>query len=124
MDKKSLTETDIRTKFITPAITGAGWDVMTQIREEVFFTAGKIIVRGKMHKRGMQKFADYVLSFRPNQPIAIVELKDHMYAKVDSKVGHDRLHGQIASTQLGNMVNAAIVSCISTLMNSPATPSS
>ena len=43
MDKKSLTEADIRTKFITPAIIGADgekWDVMTQIREEAYFTAG------------------------------------------------------------------------------------
>ena len=77
VDKKSLTEADIRTKFITPAITQAGWDVMTQIREEVFFTAGKIIVRGRTVRRGKQKFADYVLSFRPNQPIAIVEAKDN-----------------------------------------------
>ena len=56
MDKKSLTETDIRTKFITPAITGQDgmkWDVMTQIREEVFFTKGRVLVRGKTVKRGV-----------------------------------------------------------------------
>ena len=54
MDKKSLTEQDIRTKFITPAIVGevgAGWDVMTQMREEYFFTAGRVIVRGKNYIR-------------------------------------------------------------------------
>jgi len=48
--KKDLTEADIRTKFITPAIVGeggAGWDVMTQVREEVYFTKGRVIVRGK-----------------------------------------------------------------------------
>lgn len=50
MDKKQLTETDIRTKFITPALVGtssAKWNVMTQLREEVFFTKGRVIVRGK-----------------------------------------------------------------------------
>lgn len=55
MDKKSLTEADIRTKFITPAIVGYGgakWNVMTQILEERFFTKGRVIVRGKMVKRG------------------------------------------------------------------------
>ena len=50
MDKKALTETDIRTKFITPAIL-AKWDVMTQVLEERFFTNGRVIVRGKMTAR-------------------------------------------------------------------------
>ena len=48
MNKKSLTETDIRTKFITPALTGTQgekWNVMTQIREEAHFTKGRVIVR-------------------------------------------------------------------------------
>ena len=78
--KKSLTETDIRTKFITPAIVGeagAGWDLMTQIREEVFFTKGRVIVRGKTVKRGEAKKADYILYYKPNLPIAIVEAKDN-----------------------------------------------
>ncbi len=78
--KKSLTETDIRTKFITPAIvgeTGAGWDVMTQVREEVFFTKGRVIVRGRTVKRGEAKKADYILYYKPNLPIAIVEAKDN-----------------------------------------------
>lgn len=54
MNKKELTETDIRTKFITPAIVGANgdkWDVMTQIREEIYFTKGRVIVRGKTYFR-------------------------------------------------------------------------
>lgn len=46
MDKKALSERDICTKFITPALVQAGWDIQTQIREEVTFTAGRIIVRG------------------------------------------------------------------------------
>jgi type I restriction enzyme, R subunit len=55
MDKKQLTEADIRTKFITPALVGissAKWNVMTQLREEVFFTKGRVIVRGKTVRRG------------------------------------------------------------------------
>jgi type I restriction enzyme R subunit len=76
MNKKALSETDIRTKFITPAIA-AKWDVMTQVREEVFFTAGQVIVRGKTVSRGTSKKADYILYHKPNQPLAIVEAKDN-----------------------------------------------
>lgn len=50
MDKKQLTETDICTRFITPAMVGtrsAKWNMMTQLREKVFFTKGRVIVRGK-----------------------------------------------------------------------------
>ena len=65
MDKKALTETDIRTKFITPAII-AKWDVMTQVLEERYFTKGRVIVRGKMTARGKAKKADYVLFYKPN----------------------------------------------------------
>lgn len=49
MDKKTLSERDICTKFITPAIQQAGWDIQKQVREEVSFTNGRIIVRGKLH---------------------------------------------------------------------------
>ena len=61
MNKKALTETDIRTKFITPALVGPNgdkWNVMTQIREEAYFTKGRVIVRGKTVKRGEAKKAD------------------------------------------------------------------
>lgn len=51
-DKKSFSERDICTKFITPAIVEAGWDVMTQFREEVSFTKGRILVRGRKSSRG------------------------------------------------------------------------
>jgi len=77
LDKKSLSERDICTKFITPAIEQAGWDLMTQVREEVYFTKGRVIVRGKTVKRGEAKRADYILCFRPNLPIAIIEAKDN-----------------------------------------------
>ncbi|MFG0262468.1 MAG: type I restriction endonuclease, partial [Novipirellula sp. JB048] len=86
MDKKKLTETDMRTKFITPAIVGANgekWDVMTQIREERYFTRGRVIVRGKTVKRGEAKKADYLLFYKPNIPIAVVEAKDNNHGVGD-----------------------------------------
>ena len=86
MDKKSLTEADIRSKFITPALVGAHepkWDLFTQIREEAFFTKGRVIVRGKTVKRGEAKKADYILYFKPNLPIAVVEAKDNNHAVGD-----------------------------------------
>jgi type I restriction enzyme R subunit len=83
LNKKELTETDIRTKFITPAILGPEgqkWNVMTQVREEFHFTKGRVLVRGKLVKRGVAKKADYVLYYKPNMPIAVVEAKDNSYA--------------------------------------------
>ncbi|MDP3473165.1 MAG: EcoEI R domain-containing protein, partial [Algoriphagus sp.] len=66
MHKKSLTERDICTKFITPALKKAGWDIQKQIREEVFFTDGRIIVQGSLHTRGTRKRADYILYYKKN----------------------------------------------------------
>jgi len=80
MDKRSLSERDICTKFITPALRASGWDEQTQIREEVGFTNGRIIVRGKMVTRGERKRADYILSVKPNIPIALIEAKDNRHA--------------------------------------------
>ena len=80
MDKKSLSERDICTKFITPALRKAGWDEMAQIREEVSFTKGRIIVRGKLVSRGKGKRADYILYYKPNIPIALIEAKDNTHA--------------------------------------------
>jgi type I site-specific restriction endonuclease len=80
MNKKALNERDICTKFITPALRRAGWDELAQIREEVNFTKGRIIVRGKLVTRGEGKRADYVLYYKPNIPIAIVEAKDNNHA--------------------------------------------
>lgn len=79
MDKKNLTERDICTKYITPALELAGWDKQTQLMEEVSFTAGKIYVRGKLSARGTRKRADYILYYKPNIPIAIVEAKDNKH---------------------------------------------
>lgn len=80
MNKKSLSERDICTKFIVPAITSAGWDILQQVREEHYFTAGQVLVRGKTVKRGKRKFADFLLSWKPNIPLAIIEAKDNNYS--------------------------------------------
>ena len=80
IDKKSFSERDICTKYITPAMVAAGWDVQTQIREEVSFTDGQVIVNGETVKRGTAKRADYVLSYQPNLPLAVVEAKDNTQA--------------------------------------------
>lgn len=77
VDKKSLSERDICSKYITPAVTAAGWDLLSQIREEVSFTKGRIIVRGKLHTRGEQKRADYILYYKSNIPLAVIEAKDN-----------------------------------------------
>ena len=83
MDKKALSERDICTKFITPALVAAGWDLQSQIREEVTFTKGRIVVRGKLVSRGQAKRADYVLAYRPNIPIALIEAKDNTHSPGD-----------------------------------------
>jgi type I restriction enzyme R subunit len=80
LGKKKLSERDICSKFITPAITNAGWDLHTQIREEVGFTKGRIIVRGKLHTRGEQKRADYILYYKSNIPLAVIEAKDNSHS--------------------------------------------
>lgn len=80
VDKKKLSERDICTKFITPAIEQSGWDIHRQIREEYTFTDGRVIVRGNLTSRGKKKRADYLLSYKPNLPIAIVEAKDNKHS--------------------------------------------
>ncbi|MCA8067367.1 EcoAI/FtnUII family type I restriction enzme subunit R [Burkholderia sp. AU38729] len=89
MDKKELSERDICTKYITPAIQQAGWQ-MHQFREEVNLTDGRVVVRGKLAARvknptakGGPKRADFVLYARPNVPIAVIEAKQAKFS-----VGH------------------------------------
>jgi type I restriction enzyme R subunit len=83
MNKKDLSERDICSKYSGPAIKRAGWDGMLQIREEVAFTKGRIIVRGKLVSRGKAKRADYILYYKPNIPIAIIEAKDNNHSVGD-----------------------------------------
>jgi len=78
--KKHLSERGICTKYINPALVRSGWNIKSQIREEVSFTDGRIIVQGKMHTRGKRKRADYILYYKPNLPIAIIEAKDNKHA--------------------------------------------
>jgi len=83
MNKKTLTEADIRTKFITPALDKdkqGAWDVMTQLLEEHYFTKGRVIVRGQTVHRGEAKKADYLLFYKPNIPLAVIEAKDNNHS--------------------------------------------
>jgi type I restriction enzyme R subunit len=93
VNKKALTESDICAKFITPYIVGAGWNEDLQIRREVDFTDGRIYVRGKLHARGKRKRADYILYYKPNIPIAVVEAKDNNHsvsAGIQQALGYAR----------------------------------
>lgn len=88
MDKRNLSERDICTKFITPALLQAGW-AQEQFREEVI-TEGRIVVRGNMatreknpERQGGPKRADYVLYAAPKTPLAVVEAKQNKFG-----VGH------------------------------------
>jgi type I restriction enzyme, R subunit len=83
MDKKALSESDIYAKFITPAVLQSGWDEATQIRREVYFTNGRIIVRGKLVSRGKAKRADYVLYYQ-HLAIALIEAKDNSRRLLES----------------------------------------
>jgi len=83
MSKKQLSERDICTKFITPALEKVGWNIATQVREEFPITNGRVIVRGKMHTRGKNKRADYVLFYKPGIPIAVIEAKDNNHSVGD-----------------------------------------
>jgi len=83
MAKQDLSESDICAKFITPAVIGSGWDELTQVRREISFTKGQIIVRGKLVTRGEGKRADYILYFKPNIPLAVIEAKDNKHSVGD-----------------------------------------
>lgn len=75
VNKAKLTETDIITKFILPAVKKVGWDDMTQIRQEVKLRDGKVVVRGQAAARKKVKSADIVLYHKPNMPLAVIEAK-------------------------------------------------
>ncbi|WP_229694063.1 EcoAI/FtnUII family type I restriction enzme subunit R [Lentzea pudingi] len=82
-DKAQLTETEIRTRYITPALSAAGWP-LTSLREEYYyFSAGRIQVVGKSGVRKKPKKVDYLLEWRPNLPIAVVEAKDNIHGPGD-----------------------------------------
>lgn len=83
-----LTEEDVRAKYIDPSIRNAGWNEELQIRREVFFTDGKIIIQKNKTKRGKRKKADYVLSYKTNLPLAIIEAKKNTFT-----IGHGMQQG-------------------------------
>lgn len=80
-EKKTLSEADIKAKFITPSLVSAGWDEMTQIRREVTLTPGPVVVRGNLSSRNKKKkkFADYVLQKEKGVPVAVIEAKENNY---------------------------------------------
>lgn len=80
MDKKSLSEQDICSKHILPALTKSGWDLHTQIREQKTFTAGRININGKTVSRGDKKRADFILYYKNHLPLAVVEAKDNNHS--------------------------------------------
>ena len=82
MDKKQLTEQEIRTQFILPAIQNAGWKP-SKIREDYPLTAGRIIARGGSTKRERPKRPDYVLFYNSHIPLAIIEAKDNKHSMGD-----------------------------------------
>ncbi|ELI5620292.1 DEAD/DEAH box helicase family protein [Salmonella enterica subsp. enterica serovar Newport] len=75
LNLSTLTEADIITKRVMPAILKAGWDNTTQIRQEVKLRDGKVIVRGKVAARRTVKSADIVLYHKLNMPLAVIEAK-------------------------------------------------
>lgn len=102
MDKYMLSERDICTKFITPAIGQAGW-AQHQFREEVQLTDGRVMVRGKLAARiknpdakGGPKRADYVPYARPDIPIAVVEAEQAKFT-----VGHG-MQQALAYAEIGS----------------------
>ena len=78
MSKAKLTEQEVRTRYITPAVQNAGWKD-TQIREEYAITKGRIIARGGTYRREKAKYADYLLCYKPHIPLAIIEAKDNAH---------------------------------------------
>ncbi|MDP8567069.1 hypothetical protein Q9291_04325 [Methylophilus aquaticus] len=106
-----LTERDICTKFITPAIQKAGWDIQTQVREEVSFTKGRIIERGKLHSRGKRKRADYILYYKSNIPFLIASIQEQhcIVAKVDALIALcDQLKSRVQQTIADALVAQAV----------------
>ena len=111
MDKKSLSERDICTKFITPALVNSGWDLHSQIREEVTFTQGRVIVRGRLVSRGKAKRADYILYHKPNIPIPPFEEQKRIVAKVEQLMALcDELQARLNQSQddSGKLIDAVL----------------
>lgn len=79
INKKELKEQEIRTMFITPALKNKGWEVPVNMREELYFTDGRVLIAGNHHSVAEGKKADYLL-YHKGKPIAVVEAKDNKHA--------------------------------------------
>lgn len=88
MKKQEMTEEDIKLQYITLAIEGAGWDKLKQIKMEYNFTDGRVIVRGNVTARGKRERTDYLLYYKPNIPLAIVEAKDNKHSIHNAIISH------------------------------------
>ncbi|MEK6896170.1 MAG: DEAD/DEAH box helicase family protein [Nanoarchaeota archaeon] len=80
MDKKQMSEEDIKLRFVTPALLEKGKWSKEQVRMNVYFTDGKIMIAGKTVKRGKRNFADYILQYKSNKPLAVIEAKDNNHS--------------------------------------------
>ena len=80
LDKKQMTEEDIKLNYITPAILAKGWKDKITMETKVQFTDGKINLRGNLVSRESPKKADYILFLNKNYPIAVVEAKDNNHS--------------------------------------------
>lgn len=83
MKKSEMSEEDIKARYITPAVENAGWDRYKQIKLEYTFTDGRVIVRGNSTARGRRKRCDYLLYYKPNLPLAVIEAKDNNHTLGD-----------------------------------------
>ncbi len=89
-----MTEEEVKLNYITPAIEKAGWE-RKLIRMEYPITAGKIVVRGDKAFRLTKKRADYLLFYKENMPLAIVEAKDDSH-----NIGDGMFQAQEYATKL------------------------
>ena len=80
IDKKQMTEEDIKLNFITPAILAKGWQDKITMETKVQFTDGKVNLRGNLVSREAPKKADYILYFNRNNPLAVIEAKDNNHS--------------------------------------------
>lgn len=94
VNKKELSERDICTKFIAPALQKAGWDDSFHIREEVLLTRGRLEVRGQSVRRAAPHRVDYVLYGKPNLPIAVIEVKSNQHS-VSSGMQQARIYADM-----------------------------
>jgi hypothetical protein len=103
MISKELSEQDICSKYILSAITDSGWNLHTQIREQVTFTAGRIQIHGKTISRGEKKRADFILYYKNNLPIAVVEAKDNNHSSGAGLEQAKQYAGDFESKELGDI---------------------